>query len=118
MMEPSPLHSEKKYKIPIYYESGDKQIQNVCKTFRKYFKGTIICNNNLTAEMAIEKIRAGEADLVAFGRDFISNPDLPERLRNGWPLAEYDDSKFWGGDEKGYIDYPFYVEKDSTRNKQ
>ena len=44
--------------------------------------------------------------LVAFGRHFISNPDLPERLRHGLPLNRYDRSTFYGGDARGYIDYP------------
>jgi N-ethylmaleimide reductase len=45
---------------------------------------------------------------VAFGRHFIANPDLPERLRNGWPLNDYDRPSFFGGTEVGYTDYPFY----------
>jgi 2,4-dienoyl-CoA reductase-like NADH-dependent reductase (Old Yellow Enzyme family) len=49
-------------------------------------------------------------DLVAFGRHFIANPDLPERLRNGWPLNRYDREAFFGGTEVGYTDYPFYTE--------
>jgi N-ethylmaleimide reductase len=44
--------------------------------------------------------------LVSFGRPFISNPDLPERLRLGAPLNEYDPNTFYGGDEHGYTDYP------------
>src|ERR1700745_1937431 len=48
----------------------------------------------------------GDADLVAFGRHFISNPDLPERLRQGLPLNHYDRSTFYGGDARGYTDYP------------
>jgi N-ethylmaleimide reductase len=51
-------------------------------------------------------VTAGDADLVAFGRHFISNPDLPERLRRGLPLNRYDRSTFYGGDARGYIDYP------------
>ena len=105
LMEPTPLHSEIKYKLETHHDSGDKQIQNVAKTFRKYFKGTLMCNNNLTPETALKKIQEGEADLVAFGRYFISNPDLPQRVKNGWKLAEWDDNTFYGGAEKGYTDY-------------
>ncbi len=50
---------------------------------------------------------AGDADLVAYGRNFIANPDLPERLRQGAELNEPDSDSFYGGDERGYIDYPF-----------
>ncbi|TFY68533.1 hypothetical protein EVG20_g3509 [Dentipellis fragilis] len=54
----------------------------------------------------------GEGVLVAFGRHFISNPDLPRRLKNDWPLAKYDRSTFYThGPEavEGYIDYPAYA---------
>ncbi|NLG58986.1 MAG: alkene reductase, partial [Gammaproteobacteria bacterium] len=50
------------------------------------------------------------ADLVAFGRPFISNPDLVERLRNGWPLADADPATFYGGGAAGYTDYPTWEE--------
>jgi N-ethylmaleimide reductase len=53
-------------------------------------------------------LEAGDADLVAFGRDFISNPDLPERLRRGLPLNPYDRSTFYGGTARGYTDYAPY----------
>jgi N-ethylmaleimide reductase len=46
--------------------------------------------------------------MVAFGRQFISNPDLPERLRRDLPLARYDRETFYAGDRRGYVDYPFY----------
>ena len=48
----------------------------------------------------------GAADAVAFGRLFIANPDLPERFRRGAPLNRYDRSTFYGGDARGYTDYP------------
>jgi N-ethylmaleimide reductase len=56
--------------------------------------------------MAIEALQSGSADLIAFGRPFISNPDLVERLRVGAPLAEIDKATLYGGGEKGYTDYP------------
>ncbi len=51
-------------------------------------------------------IEAGRADLVSFGRLFLANPDLPERLRSGAPLNPSDPATFCGGGEKGYTDYP------------
>jgi len=48
----------------------------------------------------------GTIDLVAFGRRFIANPDLPQRLRSGAELNEPDEDTFYGGDEEGYVDYP------------
>ena len=50
----------------------------------------------------------GDADLVAFGRYFVSNPDLPERIRLGRPLSAYDRSTFYTFDASGYTDYPTY----------
>ena len=57
-------------------------------------------------ESAAELIESGNAGLVAFGRHFLANPDLPERFRTGAPLNRYDRSTFYGGNEVGYIDYP------------
>lgn len=73
---------------------------------RASFSGTLITNGSFTAESAEEIIASGAADLVAFGRPFIANPDLPERFRVGAELAEGDEATFYGGGEAGYIDYP------------
>ncbi|MGX9259749.1 MULTISPECIES: hypothetical protein [Pantoea] len=51
-------------------------------------------------------MQKGEADLIAFGRLFTSNPDLPERIRNAFPLAAYNRDAFFGGGERGYSDFP------------
>ena len=61
---------------------------------------------NYKRENAAPKLKSGEADLVVFGRYFISNPDFVDRLRNGWPLNPYDRSTFYGADppEKVYND--------------
>lgn len=77
---------------------------------RKFYKGTIIAAGGFKGDTADAIIAAGDADLVAFGRDFIANPDLPERLRHKLPLNPYDRPTFFGGTEVGYIDYPFYEE--------
>jgi N-ethylmaleimide reductase len=76
------------------------------KDLRRIFKGTIVAAGGFTRESAEELISAGQGDLVAFGRMFVSNPDLPERLRTGAPLSGYDRSTFYGGDARGYTDYP------------
>jgi N-ethylmaleimide reductase len=78
---------------------------------RKAFKGAYIANNSLTRELAIEALADKRADLVAFGRLFIANPDLVERLRLNAPLNTPDVATFYGGDAKGYTDYPFLTEK-------
>ncbi|OEZ98491.1 alkene reductase [Duganella sp. HH101] len=75
---------------------------------RQHYAGAIIAAGGFDQQSADAIIAAGDADLVAFGRHFIANPDLPERLRNGWPLNEYDRESFFGGTAAGYTDYPFY----------
>lgn len=69
-------------------------------------KGAWMLNNGYTGELAEQAVASGEADLVAFGRPFISNPDLVERLRDGTPLNELDRATLYGGGSKGYTDYP------------
>ena len=73
---------------------------------RPKFSRTVIAAGGFTRESAEAIVASGDADLVAFGRHFIANPDLPERLRRGLPLNRYDRSTFYGGDARGYIDYP------------
>lgn len=68
-------------------------------------KGAWMVNNSYDRALAQQAVAAG-ADLVAFGRPFISNPDLVERLRTGAPLAELDRATLYGGGAKGYTDYP------------
>jgi N-ethylmaleimide reductase len=91
----------------------DSKDQNplAAQLIRKHYKGTIIAAGGFKGETAEAIIEAGDADLVAFGRDFIANPDLPERLRNRLPLNPYDRPTFFGGTEIGYTDYPFYSEE-------
>ncbi|WP_426409703.1 alkene reductase [Bradyrhizobium ganzhouense] len=73
---------------------------------RPKFSRTLIAAGGFTPASAEAIVTFGEADLVAFGRHFISNPDLPERIRQGLPLTRYDRSTFYGGDARGYTDYP------------
>jgi N-ethylmaleimide reductase len=77
---------------------------------RRWFNGILMVAGGYTAETAERVVANGGADLVAFGRLFISNPDLPERLRSGVPLTTYDRSTFYGGDARGYTDYPSHDE--------
>jgi N-ethylmaleimide reductase len=77
------------------------------KLFRDSFEGPLISAGGYTPKSAKEAIENGSADCIAFGRLFISNPDLPERIKQGAPLNKYDRATFYGGTEKGYTDYPF-----------
>ena len=72
---------------------------------RPKFSRTLIAAGGFNRDSAEAIVASGDADLVAFGRHFISNPDLPERLRQGLPLNRYDRSTFYGGDARGYTDY-------------
>ena len=71
------------------------------------FAGPYMANCGYDFERATQAIKNGDADLVAFGVPFISNPDLVERFKTGAELNVADQSTFYGGDEKGYTDYPF-----------
>jgi N-ethylmaleimide reductase len=84
----------------------DPRALNMLKTIRKNYKGTLIVAGGFQADTAARWLREGLADLIAFGRKFIANPDLPERLREGAPLNVDDPTTYYGGGEKGYTDYP------------
>ena len=73
---------------------------------RARFKGPWIANNGYTREMALTAVAEGRADLIAFGRDYISNPDLVRRLKLNAPLQPLDKATLYGGEAKGYTDYP------------
>ena len=73
---------------------------------RDRVKAPWIVNNGYDRDMAIEAVASGQADVVAFGRPFISNPDLVQRLRVGAPFAALDRDTLYGGGAKGYTDYP------------
>lgn len=76
---------------------------------RYAFRGAYIANNGYTGDAAREAIANGRADLVAFGKAFLANPDLVERLRLDAPLNAPDQATFYGGGGAGYTDYPVLV---------
>jgi N-ethylmaleimide reductase len=78
---------------------------------RKIFMGTIIAAGGFEPDTAEAAVRDGDADLVAFGRYFLANPDLPKRIRLGLPPNAYDRATFYTFDARGYTDYPFYEER-------
>jgi N-ethylmaleimide reductase len=75
-------------------------------SLRKRFKGAYVANNGYDIELANKVLSENAADLIAFGKPFISNPDLVERLKGGAPLNAPDKATFYGGGAKGYTDYP------------
>lgn len=88
---------------------GDKIIQdapNTAQLFRKKFSGVLISAGGYDPQNAKEVIANGNADAIAFGRYFISNPDLVRKIKDNIELTKYDRSTFYGGGQKGYTDYP------------
>lgn len=75
---------------------------------RSNFSGKILYAGKYTVERGVRVVKAGWGDLIAFGRPFIANPDLPERIAQGWPLNAVDPATMYGGTDKGYTDYPPY----------
>lgn len=90
-----------------FHQLGDPM---TLSEFRSVFRGPLIGNCGYTKESAEAAIAAGLADLVAFGRPYISNPDLVERFANGWPLAKPADMATWYAPTgaTGYTDFPPY----------
>lgn len=75
---------------------------------RRTYSGRVIYAGKYTVERGARLLETGLADMIAFGRPFIANPDLPARIANGWPLNPLDASTLYGGAEKGLTDYPAY----------
>ena len=88
---------------PIEALSGDAVIHH----FRNRYKGSLILNVGINAEHGARLISEGAGDLVAFGRDYIANPDLVERIAAGAPLNPGRPENYYGSSAVGYTDYPF-----------
>ena len=88
----------------------EHQLPVASQYLRQIFTGPIIAAGGFTRAGADAILEAGDADLVAFGRFFTSNPDLPERLRRNLPLTPYVREAFWGGTELHYTDFESYRE--------
>ena len=78
------------------------------ETLRRIFNGKLIAAGGFEPASAEQIVASGTVDAVAFGRYFVSNPDLPLRIREGLPLSPYDRGTFYTFDEHGYTDYPSY----------
>ncbi|MCR2794120.1 alkene reductase [Microbacterium sp. zg.Y625] len=78
---------------------------------RERYNGTVIASGDLTKELAQNALDAGKADLFVFGRAYMSNPDLVERMQHDWPINETDLRRGYGGGEEGYTDYPTWEEQ-------
>ena len=103
--------SDKRFNIPLSN-----------KKYRKLYHGVLMAAGGFTPGKAAQAVREGHYDMVAFGRFFISNPDLPERIRRGSPLNVYDRATFYantnnGGGSDGYTDYPNLTGTMGTQGK-
>lgn len=72
---------------------------------RAVYQGNLVANGGFTPESAAELINEGHADAISFGKLFISNPDLPRRIREGVALSDFDRTTFYTFDQNGYTDY-------------
>ena len=90
--------------------AGDGQAQAVFGAVREAFDGVLVANGNYDVPHAQDALERGYADLIAFGRAFLANPDLPRRLQEGLPVNVPDEETFYNGDERGYTDYPTWDE--------
>ncbi|MGR4973569.1 alkene reductase [Pseudomonas sp. LARHCG127] len=79
-------------------------------SLRQRFRNTYIANNGYDLDLATARLVGDQADLIAFGRPFIGNPDLVERLKTGSPLSAFNPATLYGGGAAGYIDYPTLAE--------
>ena len=90
-------------------EVDHKNVPSAAELFRPMWNGVLMTAGGFTAETAEAAVAAGHADIIAFGRPFIANPDLPQRIRSGVPFTPYDRATFYGGDVAGYTDYPVHA---------
>jgi N-ethylmaleimide reductase len=95
-----------------YKDVDHQDVPGVGKLFRNTWNNTLIVAGNFGRDSAIEVVNQQHADAVAFGRLFVSNPDLVNRLKENLPLSPYNRSTFYQGNEQGYIDYPEFYKKD------
>lgn len=90
--------------------SGEPDLPRIVENTRKTFGGTLIVNGGISPDAAHALIAAGDADLVAFARAYIANPDFVERVAKNAPLAAPQATGWYGGDHSGYVDYPRHGE--------
>jgi N-ethylmaleimide reductase len=87
---------------------AERQGPVAAQELRKVFHGPVIAAGGFEPDTAETTVASGDASLIAFGRHFIANPDLPKRIELGLPLNPYDRSTFYAFDARGYTDYPKY----------
>lgn len=86
------------------------------KDTRANYNGILMLCGDFTKESAEEALNENRADLIAFGRDYIANPDLEERFKNNWPLAERNNTLWYGDGAEGYTDYPHFLSESNHKS--
>lgn len=89
-------------------EVDHQNVPSACELFRPLWPGVLITAGGFTASSANAAVEAGHADIIAFGRSFIANPDLVARVRDGLAFTPYNRATFYGGEAEGYTDYKTY----------
>ncbi len=89
----------------------DYLVSNIAEHYRPIYKGTLMINNGFDRETGNAILEKGEADLVAYAKLFISNPDLVKRFKKRAPLADWNQDTFYTQGDTGYTDYPRYEEE-------
>ncbi len=92
-------------------------VSEIAKHFRPLYNGTLMINGGFDKESANKVIENGTADLVSFGKLYVSNPDLVERFEQDAEMAEWDENTFYTPGKKGYLDYPNIKDKHSEKSK-
>lgn len=100
------LHLLEPYVALEPVEKYTNYLKEITPHFREFYGGNLITNCGFNFKSGNDAIRNKHADMIAFGKLFISNPDLVERFKSGYPLADWDEGLFYYGGEKGYNDYP------------
>jgi len=96
-------------------DAGERDAErHLAPIVRRRFQGPLVLNEGYDRDRAEAAIVRGHADLVAFGAAFLANPDLPERLRRRAPLNTPDRKTYYGGDARGFTDYPTLAERDGA----
>jgi N-ethylmaleimide reductase len=88
----------------------DPRWDAIIHQLRAQYRGVLMLAGGYDGATAEQALASNRGDIIAFGRPFIANPDLPARLQGGLPLNEVDSLTFFGGDSRGYIDYPAHHE--------
>ena len=99
--------------IKPYGNFGQTEVPRISTEIRKVFKGPLVLNQEYTKELADADLASGLADAISFGRPYISNPDLAERLRTGAELAPDNFKTWYSPGAEGYTDYPFLEKADA-----